>query len=304
MTACNKQTENLPNPFFEEWTTPYGVPPFESIRTYHYAPAFERAMSLHLEEIDAIASNDADPSFENTVAAMDRAGEMLSNVANVFSMLCAAETNEELMALEAEIMPRLSAHNDAILMNERLFERVKAVYESRLSKDLEKDQIRLTEKVYDRFVRSGALLDDEKKARLAQINEELSAASVRFSNNVLAENNKFVLLLDAKEVESLPNTVRESAREKAASLGEDGKYAFTLHKPSMLPLLTAMSDRAIREKVYRAYLNRGNNGDEYDNKQIINDMIRLRTEKAQLLGHSSYAEYVISEQMAKSPNAV
>lgn len=304
MTACNKQTENLPNPFFEEWTTPYGVPPFESIRTYHYAPAFERAMSLHLEEIDAIASNDADPSFENTVAAMDRAGEMLSNVANVFSMLCAAETNEELMALEAEIMPRLSAHNDAILMNERLFERVKAVYESRLSKDLEKDQIRLTEKVYDRFVRSGALLDDEKKARLAQINEELSAASVRFSNNVLAENNKFVLLLDAKEVESLPNTVRESAREKAASLGEDGKYAFTLHKPSMLPLLTAMSDRAIREKVYRAYLNRGNNGDEYDNKQIINDMIRLRTEKAQLLGHASYAEYVISEQMAKSPKAV
>ena len=304
MTACTKEKENLPNPFFEEWTTPYGVPPFERIQTYHYAPAFERAMSLHLEEIDAIASNSEEPTFENTVAAMDRAGEMLSTVANVFSMICAAETNDELMALESEFMPQLTAHNDAILMNERLFERVKAVYESRLSKDLEADQIRLTEKIYDRFVRSGALLDAEQKARLAQINEEMAAASVRFGNNVLAENNKFVMFLTAKEVESLPNAVRESAREKAASLGEEDKYAFTLHKPSMLPLLTAMNDRAIREKIYRAYLNRGNNGDEYDNKQIINDMIRLRTEKAKLLGYDSYAEYAISKQMAKNPKAV
>ena len=249
MTACNKEKENLPNPFFEEWTTPYGVPPFDRIRPYHYAPAFERAMSLHLAEIDAITSNNEDPTFENTVAAMDRAGEMLSNVANVFSMICAAETNEQLMELEAQIMPQLTAHNDAILMNDRLFERVKTIYESRLSKDLEPDQIRLTEKIYDQFVRSGALLEPEQKARLAQINEEMAAASVRFGNNVLAENNKFVMLLTAKEVESLPNIVRDSAREKATAMGEDGKYAFTLHKPSMLPLLTAMNDRAIREKI-------------------------------------------------------
>ena len=304
MIGCSKNEETiLPNPFFEQWTTPYGVPPFESIRTYHYEPAFERAMSLHNEEIAAIVTCSDEPTFENTIAAMDRSGRMLSDVSNIFGMICAAETNDQLQELEGKIMPQMAAHNDAILMNENLFKRVKAVYQTRLSKDLDADQIRLTEKIYDDFVRSGALLDSEKKAQLKQINEELSALSVRFGSNVLAENNNFVMYQTDKQVASLPSSVKDAAKEKATELG-GGKYAFTLHKPSLIPFLTFSSERAAREEIYRAYLNRGNNGNENDNKQIINDMIRLRTEKAKLLGYKSYAEYVVSDQMAGTPKAV
>ena len=302
--SCKEKAEQLPNPFFEQWTTPYGVPPFEQIKSYHYQPAFERAMSLHKEEIAAIVAQSEEPTFENTVAAMDRSGRMLSDVANVFGMICAAETNEELQELEGQIMPQLAAHNDEILMNEQLFKRVKAVYDSRNSRDLDPDQIRLTEKIYDDFVRSGALLSAENKARLKQINEELSALSVRFGSNILAENNNFVMYQTEKQVAQLPTSVKDAAREKAKELGEDGKYAFTLHKPSLIPFLTFSPIRESREEIYRAYLNRGNNNDEYDNKQIINDMVRLRTEKANLLGYKSYAHYVTSEQMASTPKAV
>jgi peptidyl-dipeptidase Dcp len=305
MIGCNKEAEqNLPNPFFEQWNTPYGVPPFESIKTYHYQPAFERAISLHNEEIAAIVAQTEEPTFENTIAAMDRSGRMLSDVVNVFSMICAAETNEQLQELEGQLMPQLTVHNDAIQMNDDLFKRVKAVYDTRLSKDLDADQIRLTEKIYDSFVRSGALLDAEKKARLAEINEELSALSVRFGSNVLAENNNFVMYQTDQQVAQLPTSVRDAARQKAKELGEEGKYAFTLHKPSLLPFLTCSPERAAREELYRAYINRGNNNNEYDNKQIINDMIRLRTEKAHLLGYKSYAHYVTSDQMASNPKAV
>ena len=302
--SCKEKAEQLPNPFFEQWTTPYGVPPFEQIKSYHYQPAFEHAMSLHKEEIAAIVAQSEEPTFENTVAAMDRSGRMLSDVANVFGMICAAETNEELQELEGQIMPQLAAHNDEILMNEQLFKRVKAVYDSRNSRDLDPDQIRLTEKIYDDFVRSGALLSAENKARLMQINEELSALSVRFGSNILAENNNFVMYQTEKQVAQLPTSVKDAAREKAKELGEDGKYAFTLHKPSLIPFLTFSPIRESREEIYRAYLNRGNNNDEYDNKQIINDMVRLRTEKANLLGYKSYAHYVTSEQMASTPKAV
>ena len=302
--SCKEKAEQLPNPFFEQWTTPYGVPPFEQIKSYHYQPAFEHAMSLHKEEIAAIVAQSEEPTFENTVAAMDRSGRMLSDVANVFGMICAAETNEELQELEGQIMPQLAAHNDEILMNEQLFKRVKAVYDSRNSRDLDPDQIRLTEKIYDDFVRSGALLSAENKARLKQINEELSALSVRFGSNILAENNNFVMYQTEKQVAQLPTSVKDAAREKAKELGEDGKYAFTLHKPSLIPFLTFSPIRESREEIYRAYLNRGNNNDEYDNKQIINDMVRLRTEKANLLGYKSYAHYVTSEQTASTPKAV
>ena len=305
MIGCKNEAEqNLPNPFFEQWSTPYGVPPFESIKSYHYQPAFERAMSLHNEEIAAIVAQSEEPTFENTVAAMDRSGEMLSNVTNIFGMICAAETNDQLQELEGQIMPQLAAHSDQILMNEELFKRVKVVYNSRHSRDLDEDQIRLTEKIYNNFVRSGSLLSAEKKARLQQINEELSALSVRFGSNLLAENNEYVMYQTDKQVHSMPTSVRDAAREKAKELGENDKYAFTLHKPSLIPFLTFSPERKSREEIYRAYLNRGNNGNEYDNKQIINDMVRLRTEKAKLLGYKSYAHYVISEQMAATPEAV
>lgn len=303
-TGCKGDKENLPNPFFEEWTTPYGVPPFDRIRAYHYEPAFERAMSLHYEQIEAITAETDEPTFANTLAAYDASGRMLDDVSNIFSMLCAADTSERMQEIEERMMPRLAAHYDKILMNDALFARIKHVYDKRNSTDLTPDQLRLTEKVYDDFVRSGALLGGEDKARLKQINEELSVASVRFGNNILAENNAFELVLSSDDLDGLPASVRDAARSAASEKGLDNKYLFTLHKPSLIPFLTYSSRRDLRKQMYEAYLNRCNRNDEYDNKQLVNDMIRLRTEKAHLLGYRSYAEYVTADQMAGSPKNV
>ncbi len=267
-------------------------------------PAFEQAVAEQIAEIEAIVNCPDEPTFENTLLAYDRSGVMLSDVLNIFGMLCAAETNDELQKLEQQLMPAATSHQIAILLNDRLFERVRAVYDGRKNQNYDAAQLRLLEKAYNDFVRSGALLSKEKKERLKEIDEQLSELSVRFGANILAENNNYVLLLSSDVVRNVPPTVLDIAREKAAELGEEGKYAFTLHKPSMIPLLTYLSDRKYREEIYRAYLNRCNNGNEYDNKQIINDMVRLRCEKANLLGYKSYAEYVTSDQMAGSPKAV
>ena len=200
--------------------------------------------------------------------------------------------------------PLLASHADKILLNGKLFERVKAVYDRRATLDLDDEQTRLLEKTYRKFVRAGALLDAEQKARLKQINEELSLAAVKFGNNIRSENNNYVLMLSTGELEGLPANVREQAREKAAQLGKRDKYAFTLQKPSLIPFLTYSSKRELREEIYKAYLNRCNNGDEYDNKQLINDFVRLRTEKAHLLGYPSYAAYVVDDEMARTTDAV
>ena len=302
--ACGSDRKNTENPFFTEWDTPYGVPPFDRIRPEHYLPAFERAMSLHEAEIDAITSNNDAPTFENVILAYDNAGQMLSQVSLVFSMLCDADTNEEMQALQEQVMPLLAAHADKIRLDERLFEKVKQVYDNRAAEELDAEQMRLLQKTYDSFVRAGALLDAEQKARLKTINEELSLAAVKFGNNLLAENNAYVLFLGPDELDGLPSGVRDQAREKAQELGKKDRYAFTLHKPSLIPFLTYSSKRELREQIYKAYLNRGNNGNENDNKQLINDFIRLRTEKAHLLGYPSYAAYVVTDEMARTPQAV
>ena len=305
ISSCKKQADVTDNPFFEqEWATPYGVPPFDRIRMEHYAPAFERGMSLHNEQIEAIVSSNEEPTFENTVLAYDNSGELLSRVATVFELLASAETNDQMQAYASEIFPRLAAHYDAIAMNDTLFERVKQVYESRVAQCLTGDELRLTEKMYEDFVRSGALLSEEDKAKLSQINEQLSALSVKFGQNVLAETNAFTLEAELDELDGLPTSVRDAAREQAKSMGKGDKFVFTLQKPSMLPLLTYAQDRSMREKIYKAYLARGNNGNEYDNNQIVADMARLRYEKARLLGYDSYAHYVTSNEMASSPEAV
>ncbi len=302
--ACNDLKTTGDNPFFEPWETPYGVPPFDRIRPEHYLPAFERAMSLHEAEIDAIVTNNDEPTFENVILAYDDSGRMLEQVALVFEMLCSAETNDEMQQLEEQIMPRLAAHADRIRLDERLFARVKEVYDNRARFDLDAEQLRLLQKTYDGFVRAGALLDGERKARLKQINEELSVASVKFGSNLLAENNEYMLLLDADQLDGLPAGVRDSAREKAREAGHEEQWAFTLHKPSLLPFLTYSSRRELREELYKAYLNRCSNGDGHDNKQLINEFVRLRTEKAHLLGYDSYAAYVTADEMARTPEVV
>ena len=304
VVSCRNGHQSGENPFFTEWDTPYGVPPFDRIRAEHYLPAFERAMSLHEAEIDAIVTNNDEPTFENVILAYDDSGRMLEQVALVFGMLCEAETTPELQALEEQVMPRLAAHADRIRLDERLFDKVRQVYDNRARFELDAEQSRLLEKTYDGFVRAGALLDAEQKERLKQINEELSVASVKFGSNLLAENNDFVMMLGAEELEGLPSGVRDQAREKAQELGEKNKWAFTLHKPSLLPFLTYSSKRELRERIYKAYLNRGNNGNENDNKQLVNDFVRLRTEKAHLLGYPSYAAYVTADEMARTPEAV
>ncbi len=304
LASCRPAAPTGENPLLGAWETPYGVPPFDKIEPAHFMPAFERAMSLHDAEIDAIVTNHDEPTFDNVIAAYDRSGQLLAQVGLLFGMLCEAESSEELRALQEQVMPLAAAHADKIGMNEALFAKVKSVYDRRGTFDLDADRSRLLEKTYRGFVRSGALLDAEQKERLKAINEELALLSVKFGANLLAENNGFVLELTAAELDGLPSNTRELAREKALEAGKSDKYFFTLHKPSLIPLLTYSKRRDLREKAYKAYLNRGNNGNEYDNKQIINDFIRLRTEKARLLGYPSYAAYAVDDQMARTPRAV
>lgn len=304
LVSCNSQKTAGENPFLSEWDTPYGVPPFDKILPEHFMPAFERGMSLHDAEIDAITSNNDEPTFGNVILAYDNSGQMLAQTELVFGMLCAAENNDKLQALQEQAMPLLAAHSDKIRLNEKLFERVKAVYDKRAALGLDSEQSRLLQKTYDAFVRAGALLGEEQKARLKEINGELSLTSVKFGNNLLAENNNFTLELTAEELDGLPTGIRDAAREKAQSMGKNDKWVFTLHKPSLIPFLTYSSKRDLRERIYKAYLNRCNNGNEYDNKQLINDFIRLRTEKAHLLGYPSYAAYVVADQMAGTTDAV
>lgn len=303
LTACGSAGKTEENPLLAEWTTPFGVPPFDKIRTEHYLPAFEQAMSLHEAEIDAIVTNNDDPTFENTMLAYDASGKLLARLNLVFGMISSAETDEQLQAVQEQLMPMLAAHNDRIMLDERLFERIKTLYGIRRTLGLDAEQMRLLEKTYDDFVRSGALLDPEQKSRLKQVNEELSAAQVQFGKNLLAENNAFTLELKAGQLEGLPTGIRDAAREKAVEMGLPDKYVITLDNPSRLPFLTYSSRRDLREEVYKAYLSRCDRGGERDNKALVNDFSRLRLEKANLLGYASYADYVVSEQMAGTPGA-
>ena len=299
-TFCSNQVEEKGNPLLSEFNTPYGVPPFDQIEAKHYEPAFKRAMSLHNEEVAAILANKDEATFDNTILELDRSGALLTTISELFGMMGAAMNSDEMQAVQTKVMPKLAAHYDAISMNDELFQRIKVVYDKRHSTDLTAEQIRLVEKMYDSAVRQGALLNEEQKSRLKEINEELSLLTVKFDNNLLAETNDFKLELTGKDCNDLPKGVRD-----AAKVGEDeNKYVFTLHKPSLIPFLTYSKQRDLREKMYKAYLNRCNNENEHDNKAIINDMIRLRIEKANLLGYKSFSDYVISEQMAQSPEAV
>ena len=299
-TFCSKQVQAEGNPLLSEPNIPYGVPAFDLIEAKHYEPAFRFAMSLHNDEVATILANKEEPTFDNTILELDRSGMLLANISDVFGMMCAAMNSEEMQEIQEKVMPLLAAHYDAISMNNELFKRIKVVYDKRNSTDLSAEQIRLVEKMYKSAVRQGALLNEEQKARLQRINEELSLLTVKFDNNLLAETNDFELELKAKEVGELPKAVRDAAKVE----GSENEFVFTLHKPSLIPFLTYSQNRELREKMYKAYLNRCSNDNDHDNKAIINDMVRLRIEKANLLGYKSYSEYVTAEQMAGTPKAV
>ncbi len=304
LLSCSSSSQVASNPLLEEWDTPFGVPPFEDIRAEHYLPAFEVAMAENLAEIDAIVNSDEQPTFESVILAYDNSGKLLTDIYNVYGMIISAETNDELQSLDEQITPLLSSHFDKISLNEALFAKIKAVYDVRSTLGLDVEQLRLTEKYYDSFVREGAMLSAEDKVRLQAINEELSTLGVRFGRNLLAENNAFRLELKPEDLDGLPAGVRSAAKERAKELGLKDSWAVTLQAPSWIPFLTYSSKRELREKVYTAYISRGNNGDENDNRQTIGDMVRLRVEKSQLLGFESYADYVISDQMAQQTSRV
>ncbi len=292
-------------PLLEQWDTPFGVPPFEAIKLEHYQPAFEAAMQQHRQEVRAIYVKRSTPTFDNTIAALDRSGALLDQVSNVFFAMTSAMTNDPLQAIAKEIAPKLSQHRDEIFLNELLFQRIEAVYESQDQLDLSGEQKRLLEEYYKDFVRGGANLPVDKKKQLKEINSKLSVLSVRFGENVLKENNRFELVIDDKaDLAGLPDASIAGAAETAKQRGHEGKWVFTLHKPSLIPFLTYCENRALRERIYRGYINRGNHDDELDNKKILAEMAALRVERANLLGYPTHAHYVLDDNMAEVPENV
>lgn len=293
------------NPFFKPYGTPFNVPPFNLIRNEHFLPAVEEGIKREQAEVDAVVGNAAPPSFENTIAALDHTGIFLSEVTAVFGSLQGANTNKELQALARKTAPLLAAHADNIGLDPKLFARVKAVYEGRAGLKLDRDRLFLLENTYRDFVRGGALLDEAGKARLRELNQELSLLSVKFGENVLAETNAFKLVIDdPADLAGLPDSVRAMAAETARRAGLEGKWLFTIQVPSMTPFLQYSEKRALREKLHRAYFMKGDNDNANDNKEIAKRIAVLRREKARLLGYPSHAAFVLEENMAKTPETV
>ncbi len=309
--CCAKKQEPKPaaaaetNPFFTEWTAPFGTPPFPEIKEVHYMPAFEEGMARQKNEAEAIASRGETPTFANTIEALERTGELLTKVNNVFYALTDNNTNEELQKIEAEIAPVLAKHKDDISLNDKLFQRVKSVWEGKDSLSLTPEQARLLEKTYKEFVRNGAALDETKKAELRAINEELAVLTVKFGENVLKEDNDFSLVLEAPEdLAGLPPDVVTAAAETAKAKGLESKWVFTLHKPSCIPFFQYSARRDLREKLFKAFISRGDNANELDNKAGLAKIAALRVKRANLLGYKTHADYVLEENMAKTPAGV
>ena len=293
------------NPLLADYNTTFNLPPFDRIRTEHFMPAYEKAMEEHNSEIDAIAGNPDTPTFENTIAALDYSGYLLAEVSSVFSNLNSSHTNDELQQIAREITPRLSAHSTNILLNSDLFARVQDINDKKDELDLDHEQQKLLEKTYKGFVRGGAALDQEKQARLREINQQLSVLTLRFGDNIRDETNSFELVIDnEKDLAGLPSDLMANAAEVAAQKGYEGKWVFTHHNPSVMPFLTYAENRELREKMKKTYINRCNNDNEYDNKENIRQIVNLRIERAELLGYPTHAAFVLEENMAKTPERV
>lgn len=308
--SCSKPAEEKAapvsekNPFFEDWNTPFGVPPFDRIEESHYMPAFHKAMEEHNREIDNIVHNSEPPTFANTLEALDLSGAFLTKVNFMFQNMASANTNEKIQEIEREVAPLLAKHADDINLSEGLFQRIKSVYEHKDSLELSTEQNMLLEKTYKSFVRGGANLSLEKKERFREINKELSVLSVNFTKNVLDETNAFEMVLEEDDLEGLPPSVVTAAAEAAVEKGHEGKWVITLHKPSFIPFLQYSEKRNLRETVFKAFANIGNNDNESDNKVIASKTAGLRVERAQLLGYDTHADFVLEEYMAKKPENV
>jgi peptidyl-dipeptidase Dcp len=291
------------NPLLAEWIGAFGLPPFEAIRPKHFRPAFDRALAAHRTEIDGIAANPAAPSFANTIEALERSGRDLDRVSNVFFVLAGADTGEAIEAIEREVSPLLARHNNALYLNRALYARIAGLYRKRAALGLSAEQARVLDRYHTRFVRAGAALEKPAQDRLAAINERLASLGTQFGQNVLADEKSYAMLLEEGDLAGLPDFARAAARAAAEERGHAGKYAITLARSSCESFLQFSSRRDLREKIFQAWIRRGENGGATDNRALIAEMVALRAERAKLLGFASFADYRLDDQMAKTPQA-
>ena len=317
IVSCQQKSKMDPNinPFFQEWNTPYEVPPFLDIKDEHYMPAYEQGMKENLEEIDVIVNNPEAPTFANTIEELERTGKLLSKVGRVFSNLASSNTNPKLQELQRELSPMLSAHYDKISLNEGLFNRVDAIWQNRENLDLTKEQTKLLNDTRKGFVRSGALLSEDQKERISEINSKISGLSTSFGQNLLAETNGFELILGSSDLEGLSDGVIAAAADAASQKMDAAesdeekdkykdKYVFTPHRSSMYPFLTESTRRDLREKLYNSYVMRGDNNNDTDNKEIAAQIAKLRAERAQIMGYKTHAHFILDDNMLKTPEEV
>jgi len=305
MTGCKtQQPVDTSNPFFSVYNTPFGVPPFEKIMAKHYVPAFEKGMTEGRADIEKIVKNKEKPTFENTILAMDNSGKLLTNVSLVFFAQSSANTNDSLQKIEMDISPVLSGYRDEISLNPELFLKVKSVYDNQGQFNLNPEQTFLLENVYKGFVRNGANLNKQDQDTLKVLNQKLSVLTVKFSQNILAETNGYLMYVEKGDLTGLPESIISAAAETAKDAGQEGKWAFTTQRPSIFPFLTYSDRRDLRKKIYDAYTNRGNNGNEYDNNKVLAEIVSLRASRAKLLGYKTHSDIVLEPRMAKVPENV
>jgi peptidyl-dipeptidase Dcp len=291
------------NPFFEEWNTPFGAPPFDIIKTKHFLPAFEKAMKMHLAEVDAIANADSLPTFANTIEQLELSGAELTRVSRVFFNLTGTESNEEMQSLQRELSPKLARHRSKITMNQALFNRVKVIHKNRDNNNLNAEQKRLIDRLYTDSVRAGANLAGKDRERFAQINERLSSLTTAFGQNSLNDSKAFKLVLEKSDLAGMSKSMIDAASAAAKSQGMEGKYLITLQRSSVEPFLQFSERRDLREKAFNGWAMRGDNDNEFDNKAIVEEIVKLRAERSQLLGYKHHSDYVLSNTMAASPEA-
>jgi peptidyl-dipeptidase Dcp len=309
LISCNqnkkevqKEKENYSNILLQEWEGPYGgVPAFDKMKVEDVKEALEKGMELSLDEIDVIATNKEAPTFENTIVAMERSGKVLDRVFAYYGILSSNESSPEFREVQKEMAPKLSEYSSKISQNEALFKRIKAVYEASKENPLEADQQRVVDLVYKRFEMNGAELDAAKKERYAAINKELSGIYTTFSNNILHDEENYITYLNKDQLSGLSEGFIKSAAKIATDNGHEGEYAITNTRSSMDPFLTYSNERELRKKVWTNYYSRGDNNDEYDNKELIAKILKLRRERVELLGYKNYAEWRLQDRMAKNP---
>jgi peptidyl-dipeptidase Dcp len=292
----------MTNPFFQDWTAPFGAPPLDRIGPAHFPPAYDRALAEHMCEIVAIAENSDPPSFDNVVLALENSGRLLTRVEGVFGNLTLSATDEALQAIELEMAPRLSAHWSAIFMHPALFARLDVLYQKRATLGLDAESLRVLERYHLDFVRAGAQLKGDGRDRLAAVAQRLAVLGTQFCQNVLGDEENWVLPLTEAQMAGVPASVRDAAAAKATELKVQAPFAITLSRSSAEPFLQFADDRSLREQVYRAWTSRGDNGGVRDNKTLITEMLTLRAERAVLLGYENFAAFKLADAMAGSPN--